>query len=124
MTWERKLKNLLSRLRKDEVVERFINYWLEKLEAEHVAEGIRRGPEYTAEWLANFLHFNNPTVRFIIMLHWSEISAYLSKVENVYKVLARKPEIKKLLDTPQGRIWLNKTVELLYWKLYNLVKNG
>lgn len=124
MTWIEKLRSLQSKWKKDEVVEKFINYWLEKLEPEHVAEGIRRGPEATAEWLANFLHFDNPTVRFIIMLHWSEISAYLSKVENVYNVLARKPEIKKLLDTPQGRMWLNKTVELLYWKLYNLVKNG
>lgn len=66
------------------------------------------------EVFSNHFHLHHPGVRPLAVLgirvFWSDIEQFLSRVQNVYETLAKNPWRKRLLDTPEGRRWLNSEV--------------
>jgi len=60
-------------------------------------------------------------IRLIARKFWKVIEKYISNANLLYQILSLNPENKKLLDTPEGREWLNKTVTSVYQKFYQFV---
>lgn len=60
--------------------------------------------------LADYLHLENRFVKFFVRTllkeHWERVEHTLVDPWELYNQIARDPEKKKLLDTPQGRKWL------------------
>lgn len=59
-----------------------------------------------------------PIARFFIRAYWKEISAVLSDVRKVYEILATDPRRKKILDTPEGRNYLNNVCFYMLQELW------
>jgi len=60
-------------------------------------------------------------IRLISRKFWHVIEKYISNANLLYQILSLNPENKKLLDTPKGREWLNRTVVSAYQKFYQFV---
>ncbi len=78
--------------------------------------------------LYNHFHLNQPQVRQlsirVLRSRWEQIEEYLTSVPRILGMIVSesdKPqEMLDVLDTPQGREWLNRRVEELYNELYRL----
>lgn len=77
-----------------------------------------------------FNHFSkytmNPTIgpliKTVLRVHWDLVEEILGNAYNLYNILTEnRPEFKKLLDTREGRVWLNEICKRGYQKLYRYV---
>jgi len=58
-------------------------------------------------------------IKYYLMKYWKDIEGVITDANKVYKILVeRRPDIKDLLDTRQGRIYLNYFVKRMYQVLY------
>ena len=62
-----------------------------------------------------------PIFKLAMKMYWDEAESYLTHVEKVFSILAKKPEIRKILDTEKGRSYLNRCCKQTYSKLYDLI---
>lgn len=97
----------------------------------NTAENIRRAIEEDIDPLPiayNHLHLNtfpiNELAKIVLKMYWQYAEEYLTDVEAVYNLLSQNPEVKALLDTPEGRSYLNRMVKHIYNRLYAWVWEG
>lgn len=127
---KRQARNLFFKILNlsDKVIETFIISFLREVKAEHIKYAIdndivvfdylfyQKFKEYVSHPQFSGL------IRLALRKYWRLVEKYLADVRNLYFVLTyNKPDIKKLLDSPKGRKWLNKNAELSYKKLYKWV---
>jgi len=71
------------------------------------------------------LHLMHPLVKplakSLFQIFWNSVSHYLTDATELYSILAANPEIKKVLDTPAGRRWMDQCCIYGYVFLYNYV---
>ncbi len=112
----------------DKVIESMIITALRNVKPEHIKEAVEK--DIDAFDYLFFNHFSKYTshphfsglLRIAFRKYWHLVEKYLCNVQNLYLVLTYgRPEIKKILDTPKGRRWLNKVAESAYKKLYRWV---
>lgn len=61
-----------------------------------------------------------PLIRAVIRTNWDLVEDLLCNPFELYRVLTHnRPEFKKLLDTREGREWLNEVRKRGYEKLYS-----
>jgi len=120
-------ENLKQALDKD-VVNGWIATFLKNLNVEEVKKAIES--DLSLVKLAfNHWHLSHPLIkpfaRFILRVYFNELYYTLSNVPFVYEELIKNnPKLKEVLDTPEGRAWLNKQCESLRNALYNYVWYG
>ena len=60
-----------------------------------------------------------PLIRAVIRTHWDLVEELLCNPYELYNILTEgRPKFKQLLDTPEGRKWLNEVRKRGYEKLY------
>lgn len=74
----------------------------------------------------NHWHLSNPSVarlaRPVLKLFWSDLEYYLTDVSRVYEaIVSERPEAREVLDTPEGRRYLNYCVSRMYSAFYDYV---
>jgi len=71
--------------------------------------------EYIRDWhdpleLTNYMNLENPIVKpfakLILKKYWERAEYILTDPWELYNQIAKDPEKKKIIDTPQGRKWL------------------
>ena len=67
-----------------------------------------------------------PSLRTVLKLYWDEVEPLLTDASKIYSIIiSKRPECKKILDTPKGRNYLNRCCQETYNKLYEFTwKNG
>lgn len=74
--------------------------------------------------LADYLHLENPAVKFVARTYilkpfWERVKKTLNDEPlELYNLIAKDPEKKKLLDTERGRAWLNYVRKRCYRYYY------
>jgi hypothetical protein len=66
-------------------------------------------------------HVLTPLFRMVLRNYWNEIEELLINPENVYEIIAEKPECKEIIDTKEGIEYLNRMCINSYDSLYNFV---
>lgn len=111
------------------LVDRFIRWALNGyVNKENMEEAIQNNVDIIALSLNHF-HLGSPLVapvfRLALQMFWSEfIEQYIADTQKIYDILATNPEVKAILDTPQGRDYLNRCCEASYESLYNFAWEG
>jgi len=77
----------------------------------------------------NHMHIGHPLVapafRLVIQMYWQEfIEYYIADVPRIYTILSRNAEVKQILDTEAGTIYLNNCCKTAYDALYNFAWSG
>lgn len=77
----------------------------------------------------NHFRLNNglvaPVFRLALQMFWKEfIEEYLADPQRIYEILSEDPEVKAILDTCEGRDYLNRCCEASYESLYNFAWQG
>lgn len=121
-----KITEFLDSLTDQSTVENWIKKRIQEIKVSDIEESIKRQTD-PGELL--FCHISTPLhnpltatlVKAGLMQHWNYISGILTSTPNVYNMLTEnRPDIKKILDTPEGRTWLNKACIDGYTRFYNL----
>lgn len=61
-------------------------------------------------------------VKFLGRMYWKNIEPYLTDTNKALQLILKyRPDLKDILDTPKGRMWLYNTLKKLYPYLYNLI---
>ena len=103
----------------------FLAWGLSRLSAEHLRRAVEEWVD-PVEVLGNHFKFNHPLVRpvlrLVLRLFWREVEEHLCKVARLYDLLAGGVEgAREVLDTPEGRAWLNAAAVRMYSWLYHYV---
>ncbi|MFQ6064223.1 MAG: hypothetical protein ACE5L6_01990 [Candidatus Bathyarchaeia archaeon] len=71
----------------------------------------------------NYLHLTHPLVRplarQVFRIFWDSVSYYLTDAVHLYSILAAKPKIRAVLDTPEGHEWIDNCCLSGYIWLFN-----
>ena len=107
------------------LIEQFVEWGLSRLTPSNLKQAIDRKTQpikiFSNEW-----HLGTPIVQNMIKLAfrrvdtWPLIEESLT-TENVYNILCRIPENKVILDTPEGKDYIYRTVKDIYNFLYTIV---
>jgi len=121
----KKLKSILTGKWSDErVVKTVLSWGLSKVTKENLEWAIRENVDLIT--LAfNHYHLGNPMIKplfkLVLKVYWNPIEEYLTDVNKIYAVIVKnKPDCKEILDTPEGRDYLNRLVDAAYNYLYEL----
>jgi hypothetical protein len=72
----------------------------------------------TDAWLVNHFHMGDPLCRplwtLAIQLFWDEVESNLTDVSRLYGYLTLDPRNRAILDTPEGRDFLNRACRYFY----------
>ena len=60
-----------------------------------------------------------PFAKIVFRAYWKEMEPLLTDARKLYKILVKDPTKKKMLDTPEGRHYVNWCVSRYYSFLYN-----
>ncbi|MFB6147311.1 MAG: hypothetical protein ABEJ66_00350, partial [Candidatus Nanohaloarchaea archaeon] len=61
-----------------------------------------------------------PFIQSMIRSQWELVEDLLTDPQQIYDMIVEdNPELKSLLDTPEGKEWLNDACERSYHKLYD-----
>ncbi len=100
-------------------LENFIVEMLKSIKPEHLKTAIEKNID-PFDFLISKIQ-DNPyllgVTKFALKKFWKIIVKYLQP-KILYNILSQNPENKKLLDTPEGRRWLNEMCKKVYDKLY------
>lgn len=95
--------------------------FLRNLKAEDVSIAIRDNVSLV-KLCFNEWHLSHgmvkPFAKIIVKSNFKDVEDLLTDVPKVYEILSENPKILPLLNTMQGRIWLNKQCKDLYTALY------
>ena len=64
-----------------------------------------------------------PLFRMVMRNYWSEVEILLTDANKVLRIVSKKPECARLLQTPEGIDYLNRCCVTSYTNLYNFVWN-
>lgn len=81
-----------------------------------------KGQIPTDAWLTNHFHMANPLCRplwvIALRMFWGEVEDTLTRVQSIYDYVVKDPkngaENRLILETPEGRRWLNQTCRYFY----------
>lgn len=116
-----KLLKLPEPLAKNRVLT-WINGALRLITPEQVKAGLESNVRID-QLLFQQLHLNNFLVRplaiRVFRIFWNSVSYYLTDASRLYGILAANPKIEKLLDTLEGKKWIDQSCINGYIILYN-----
>jgi len=123
---KKRARRLLNLLFSEEFVKSLIERSVYGIEPEWIIKAIN---ENLDPYDLIFNHFSsylkNPYYRFVVKFamrkYWKWVEHYLCDVKNLYDLLSKNEEIKKILDTKEGIEWLNRSCVNAYKKLYKWV---
>jgi len=123
------LQQLLETRKPSVLVERFITWALNNyVNEENLKNAI--GSNVDILFLSlNHFHLGHPLVapifRLALQMFWTQfIDAYIADATKIYTILAQKPDVKAILDTPQGTDYLNRCCKASYESLYTFAWEG
>lgn len=62
-----------------------------------------------------------PLFKLTLKMYWDEAEAYLTDVQRIIDTISKKPRCKEIIDTPEGRDYLNRCAQASYDHLYAFV---
>jgi len=123
------LQRVINARKPSALIEQFINWALTNyVNVENLNYAIQNNVDILL--LAfNHMHVGHPLVapafRLMIQMYWSEfIEYYVADVPKIYSILSRNPQVKEILDTEVGRIYLNNCCKTAYDAFYNFAWSG
>jgi hypothetical protein len=125
----RNLEKLINSRKPNALVERFIRWALTNyVTAENLQNAIRDEIDILQVSLNHF-HLGHPLVaplfRLALQMFWNEfVDTYIADVTKIYSILTEIPDVKIILDTPEGRDYLNRCCKTTYDTLYTFVWEG
>lgn len=123
------VKKVINARKPSALIEQFINWALTNyVNVENLNYAIQNSIDILL--LAfNHMHVGHPLVapafRLMIQIYWAEfIEYYVADVPKIYAILSRNPQVKEILDTEVGRIYLNNCCKTAYDSFYNFAWSG
>ena len=115
----RQVQRELERVLEHGGAEHWITRGLAFVTPDRLSQAVSQNADLVALF-SNHFHLShpviNPLARLAFRVFWNDIDRLLSRVQNVYDALTRNPWNKRLLDTPEGRRYLNEQVRrFAYW---------
>ena len=65
-----------------------------------------------------------PLFRIAMRNYWTDVENILTDANKLLRIVSKKPECARLLNTPQGIDYLNRCCTASYQNLYNFVWNN
>lgn len=70
----------------------------------------------------NIYKISMSIIRFFGRMYWNDIESYLTNTDKMLELLIRiRPELKDVLDTPKGKLWLYENLKRIYPYIYKLI---
>ena len=123
------LEKLINTRKPNALVERFIRWAITNyVTAENMQNAINENIDILQVSLNHF-HLGSPIVaplfRLALQMFWTEfVENYIADVSKIYGILAEIPDVKPILDTPEGIDYLNRCCKTTYDSLYTFVWEG
>ena len=123
------LQKVINARKPSALIEQFINWALTNyVNVENFKYAIENNVDILI--LAfNHMHIGHPLVapafRLVVQMYWAEfIEYYVADVPKIYAILSKNPQVKEMLDTDSGRIYLNNCCKTAYDAFYNFAWSG
>jgi hypothetical protein len=99
--------------------------WLEmgfqSIQAKDLKAGIRDDLSLVRLFF-DLYKLDNPAVKFaaktVLRYHFASLEGYLTNVQTVHSLLCRRPDVARIICTPEGIAWLNRQCAELYSALW------
>ena len=103
-------------------IERWTEWGLSYLTPENLQYAIDNQTD-PATLFGNHFKLNNffvrPPAKIVFRAYWKELEPLLTDARKLYRILAKDHAKKKMLDTPEGRRYLNLCVRRFYKWVYS-----
>jgi len=123
------LQKVINARKPSALIEQFISWALTNyVNAENLNYAIQNNVDILV--LAfNHMHLSHPLVapafRLMVQMYWQEfIEYYVADVPRIYAILSRNRQVKAILDTEAGRIYLNNCCKTAYSAFYDFAWSG
>jgi len=123
------LQKVINARKPSVFIEQFINWALTNyVNAENLNYAIQNNVDIL-QLAFNHIHIGHPLVapafRLVMQMYWQEfIEYYVADVPKIYAILSRNPEVKAILNTEAGRIYLNNCCKTAYSAFYDFAWSG
>ena len=102
--------------------EKVIQFLLSKVDKNLLKKAVEQNSDISELIYNSAIDFLSSRIpKFILRTYWHEIEPYLTDVEKLKSVLAKREDLREIIEHPNFDLWLYNILNKVYPKLYDWV---